>query len=192
MMMWWQVLQRTKIAAELGPSLGKGDAMWRALLATSKDSHPSDIVAFLDGDTKDPTPAHLEGLIGPLLSNEKLQMVKGCFERPFLSKNGEVRANEGGRVTELAARPLLNLHFPQLAGFSQPLAGEFAARRGLLQQLAFPVGYGIETGTLIDSLRLVGLDHLAQCDLGTRQSEQERLPQRPQTRDDGQTLIVVI
>ena len=77
---------------------------------------------------------------------------------------------DGGRVTEIAARPMLNLHFPELSVFSQPLAGEFAARRGLLERLVFPVGYGIEIGTLIDAWRLVGLQSLAQSDLGTRQS----------------------
>ena len=77
-------------------------------------------------------------------------------------------------MTELAARPLLNLHFPELSGFSQPLAGEFAARRGLLEKLKFPVGYGIEIGTLIDSWRLAGLQALAQSDLGTRQSKLPR------------------
>ena len=79
-------------------------------------------------------------------------------------------STDGGRVTEIAARPMLNLHFPELSVFSQPLAGEFAAKRGILEQLAFPVGYGIEIGTLIDAWRLVGLHSLAQSDLGTRQS----------------------
>jgi len=152
---------------------GKGDALWRALLATtakSDDAH-EEIVAFLDGDTKDPSIAHLIGIIGPLIINDSLQLVKGCFDRPFKSPSGDVQPHNGGRVTELVARPLLNLHFPQLAAFRQPLAGEFAARRVLLERLPFPVGYGIEIGTLIDSFRLVGLDKLAECDLGTRQSK---------------------
>ena len=160
-----RVIQRADIAPELGPSLGKGDALWRGLKATD-----GQIVAFLDGDTGDPNPAHLLGILGPLLLDETVQMVRGCFDRPFRSPTGDIYANEGGRVTELTARPLLNLHFPQLAGFYQPLAGEFAARRPLLEQLSFPVGFGIEIGTLIDVWRLVGLKGLAQVDLGTRQS----------------------
>ena len=167
------VLQRAEIAPELGPSLGKGDGMWRALLATSdRDSVcEKEIVAFLDGDTNDPAPSHLIGIIAPLITNDKLHMVRGCFDRPFKSQSGEVRPHEGGRVTELVARPLLNRHFPSLAGFRQPLAGEFAARRVLLEKLAFPVGYGIEIGTLIDASKLVGAEGIAQCDLGTRQSK---------------------
>ena len=160
------VLQRADIACELGPSQGKGDAMWRALQVTD-----GDIVAFLDGDTADPNPAHLLGILGPLIIDENIHMVRGCFDRPFKQPNGEYRPHEGGRVTELVARPLLNIHFPQLAGFRQPLAGEFAARRSLLLKLHFPVGYGVEIGTLIDTWRMVGLEGLAEVDLGTRQSE---------------------
>ena len=167
------VLQRATIATELGPSLGKGDAMWRALLATSSEGPhcEKEIVAFLDGDTGDPSERHLIGIIAPLIMNDKLHMVRGCFDRPFKTSEGEVIPHEGGRVTELMARPLLNRHFPDLAGFRQPLAGEFAARRNLLEQLAFPVGYGVEVGTLIDTLNLVGIQGIAECDLGTRQSE---------------------
>ena len=160
------VLQRAEIASELGPSQGKGDAMWRALQVID-----GDIVAFLDGDTADPSPAHLLGILGPLIMDESIQMVRGCFDRPFKQPNGEYRPHEGGRVNELVARPLLNIHFPQLAGFRQPLAGEFAARRSLLVKLHFPVGYGVEIGTLIDTWRMVGLEGLAEVDLGTRQSE---------------------
>ena len=168
------VIQRELVAPELGPSQGKGDALWRALKATD-----GEIVAFLDGDTGDPNPAHLLGILGPLLLDEKIDMVRGCFERPFRTPNGGIHANEGGRVTELTARPLLNLNFPQLSGFSQPLAGEFAARRSLLESLNFPVGYGVEIGTLIDAWKLVGLHRLAEVDLGTRQSELSRQPNTP-------------
>ena len=163
------VLQRAEIASELGPSQGKGDAMWRALQVID-----GDIVAFLDGDTADPNPAHLLGILGPLIMDKNIQMVRGCFDRPFKQPNGEYRPHEGGRVNELVARPLLNIHFPQLAGFRQPLAGEFAARRSLLVKLHFPVGYGVEIGTLIDTWRMVGLEGLAEVDLGTRQSEPPR------------------
>ena len=160
------VLQRANIASELGPSQGKGDALWRALQVTD-----GDIVAFLDGDTSDPDPAHLLGILGPLILRNDIEMVRGCFDRPFKLPNGDIRPHEGGRVNELVARPLLNIHFPQLAGFRQPLAGEFAARRSLLEKLSFPVGYGVEIGTLIDAWQHVGLAGLAEVDLGTRQSK---------------------
>jgi glucosyl-3-phosphoglycerate synthase len=164
-----EVIQQDAVLADFGPAQGKGDAMWRALALTD-----GDIVCFLDGDTEDPVPAHLLGLLGPLLTDPDCQFVKGSFERPL--RSGEVlMPHEGGRVTELTARPLLNLHFPLLAGFSQPLAGEFAARRAVLEQLSFPVGYGVEIALLIDALRLCGLDALAECHLGTRQNRHQSL-----------------
>jgi len=164
-----RVLQQDELAAELGPAGGKGDAMWRALQATE-----GELVCFMDGDTADPDPAHLLGLLGPLLCDERIAFVKGAFERPF-DIDGRPVAHEGGRVTELMARPLINMHFPLLAGFSQPLAGEFAARRSLLEEIPFPVGYGVETATLIDALHARGLDALAETDLGTRQNRHQSL-----------------
>lgn len=165
-----QVIQRTNVAPEFGPSRGKGDALWRGLLATG-----GDIVAFLDGDTSDPSPAHLLGILGPLLLFDDIQMVRACFDRPFKSSSGDVQPHEGGRVTEILARPLLNLYWPDLAGFRQPLAGEFAARRSLLEVLQFPVGYGIEIGTLVDAYKLVGLNGLAEVDVGQRQNAHKPL-----------------
>jgi glucosyl-3-phosphoglycerate synthase len=163
------VIQQDKLEPELGPALGKGDAMWRALAATG-----GEIVCFLDADTEDPDPGHLLGLLGPLLSDPQVAFVKGAFARPF-NAGGRALADEGGRVTELMARPLLNLHFPLLAGFTQPLAGEFAARRRLLERLPFPVGYGIEIALLIDALDELGLDALAECALGSRQNRHQPL-----------------
>jgi len=116
------VVDQDDVLAENGPALGKGDAMWRALHATG-----ADIVCFLDGDTANPNPNHLQGLIGPLLTHPSLQLVKGAFDRP-LRAGGVNLANEGGRVTELMARPLLNLHEPRLAGFAQPLARVWSRR----------------------------------------------------------------
>jgi glycosyltransferase involved in cell wall biosynthesis len=152
-----------------GPALGKGDAMWRGVAATT-----GDVVAFLDADTGDPDPLHLLGILGPLLHDPGVHLVKGAFDRPF--RDGDaLRPAEGGRVTELMARPLLNLHVPELAGFEQPLAGEFAARRTLLERLPFPAGYGVEIAVLIDALRAVGLDGLAEARLGTRQNHHQPL-----------------
>jgi glucosyl-3-phosphoglycerate synthase len=163
------VMQQDELEPELGPALGKGDAMWRALAATG-----GEIVCFLDADTEDPDPGHLLGLLGPLLTDPQVAFVKGAFARPF-NAGGRALADEGGRVTELMARPLLNLHFPLLAGFTQPLAGEFAARRRLLERLPFPVGYGIEIALLIDALDELGLDALAECGLGSRQNRHQPL-----------------
>lgn len=165
-----RVVQRADIASEYGASRGKGDALWRALLVTE-----GDIVAFLDGDTGDPSPAHLIGIIGPLLANDSIQMVRACFDRPFKTASGHSQAHDGGRVTECLARPLLNTHWPSLAGFRQPLAGEFAARRSLLERLPFPVGYGIEIGTLVDTYNMFGLNALAEADVGQRQNAHKPL-----------------
>ena len=163
------VHQESDLMADHGPSLGKGDAMWRGVAATT-----GELVVFLDTDTEDFTAAFALGLLGPLFEDPDLHFVKGSFRRPF--RVGEsVVADGGGRVTELTARPIFNLYVPELAGFVQPLAGEIAARRWLLEQLSFPVGYGIETGMLIDALRLVGIDALGQVDLGTRQNRHQPL-----------------
>ena len=164
-----RVLQEDDLLPEYGTALGKGDAMWRALHATS-----GEVVCFLDGDTTDPDPRHLRGLLGPLLTDPSVALVKGAFDRPLRVGDAEF-AHEGGRVTELMARPLINLHEPRLAGFSQPLAGEFAARRELLEAIPFPAGYGVEIAILIDALRARGLDGLAECHLGTRHNRHQPL-----------------
>ena len=164
-----RVLQQDDVLPGFGPVDGKGDAMWRAVHATD-----GEIVCFLDGDTEDPHPHHLLGVLGPMITDPGLALVKGAFDRPFHA-NGEHLPHEGGRVTELLARPVLNLHFPLLAGFAQPLAGEFAARRALLERVPFPVGYGIEIALLIDALHEYGLDALAECQLGSRQNRHQPL-----------------
>jgi glucosyl-3-phosphoglycerate synthase len=163
------VLQQDEVLAEHGPALGKGDALWRAVHETR-----AEIVCFLDGDTLDPVPGHLLGLIGPLIAERSLALVKGAYDRP-LRTGGVELANEGGRVTELMARPLLNMHEPLLAGFAQPLSGEFAARRSLLEAIPFPVGYGVEIAVLIDAFRANGLDALCECHLGTRRQAHQPL-----------------
>jgi glucosyl-3-phosphoglycerate synthase len=164
-----RVIQQDEVLPEFGPALGKGDAMWRALCVTD-----ADVVCFIDGDTTNPDPNHLQGLIGPLLVDSTLALVKGTFDRP-LRTGGVELPNEGGRVTELMARPLLNLHEPRLAGFGQPLAGEFAGRRSLFESIPFPVGYGVEIAVLVDALRACGLDALAECHLGERHNRHQPL-----------------
>ena len=175
-----RVIGQDDVLSEFGPALGKGDAMWRAVYATS-----TDIVCFLDGDTADPHPDHLRGLLGPLLVDPSVMLVKGAFDRP-LRAGAATFPHEGGRVTELMARPLLNLHEPRLAGFAQPLAGEFSARRSLLEAVAFPAGYGVEIAVLIDALRAYELDALAECHLGSRQNRHQPL------RDLGEMAYAVL
>ncbi|HEY6890670.1 MAG TPA: glucosyl-3-phosphoglycerate synthase [Solirubrobacter sp.] len=163
------VQSESALQRQFGAALGKGDAMWRALSATT-----GEIVCFLDTDTEDFDAGFALGMLGPLLTHPELAFVKGHFHRPF-RVGGTTEPHGGGRVTELLARPYLNLHFPELAGFRQPLAGELAATRALLEQLPFPVGYGVEIANLIDAHRLVGLERMAQVDLGTRQTRHQPL-----------------
>jgi glucosyl-3-phosphoglycerate synthase len=163
------VVQEDELASELGPARGKGDAMWRAFAALD-----SEIVAFADTDTENFGEHFVTGLLGPLVCDPAVQLVKGCFRRPFRAE-GTLMPAGGGRVTELMARPLLNLHAPELAVFDQPLAGETAARRTLLERLPFSAGYGVEIAMLIDAWRLAGLDGLAQVDLGVRQNRHQPL-----------------
>lgn len=157
-----RVVRRDAILPRLPALPGKGEVLWRSLLATS-----GEIVCFVDADLRDFDPRFVYGIVGPLLTEPSVQLVKAMYDRP-LETGGTVVPAGGGRVTELVARPLLNLHWPRLAGFVQPLGGEYAARRSLLERLPFPVGYGVELGLLIDSLGLVGLDALAQVDVGVR------------------------
>lgn len=163
------VHQESDLLPEHGPALGKGDAMWRGTAVAS-----GDIVVFVDGDTENFHDGFVRGLVGPLLTDESVELVKGSFRRP-LRVGREVLHDGGGRVTELVARPLINLYFGELAGFVQPLAGEIAARRELLESLRFPVGYGVEIAMLIDALDAVGLDALAQVDVGERRDPHQHL-----------------
>ena len=163
------MLQEDDLLGEHGPARGKGDALWRALSVAR-----GEIVVFLDADTRDFTPGFVVGLLGPLLSQREIRFVKGAFRRP-LEVGGCVIPGEGGRVTELVARPLLNLYAPRLAGFDQPLAGEVAAHVDVLRGLWFPAGYGVEIANLIDVANEAGLDALAQVDLGERQNRHQPL-----------------
>jgi glucosyl-3-phosphoglycerate synthase len=163
------VVQQSAVLAGHGPARGKGDALWRAVHATG-----GDVIAFVDADSADFDPRFALGLLGPLLTDPDVAFVKGAYRRP-LTVGAETIPEGGGRVTELLARPLLNLHVPELAGVVQPLAGEMAARRELLEALPFPVGYGVEIALLIDALRRAGLDALAQVDLGTRRNAHQSL-----------------
>ncbi|MFB6907118.1 glucosyl-3-phosphoglycerate synthase [Streptomyces bacillaris] len=153
-----RVVHRDAILPRIPALPGKGEVLWRSLLVTS-----GEIVCFVDADLKDFSADFVSGTVGPLLTDPAVHFVKAMYDRPL----GDT-AGQGGRVTELVARPLLNLHWPQLAGFVQPLGGEYAVRRSLLERLPFPVGYGVELGLLVDALHTVGLDALGQVDVGVR------------------------
>ncbi|MEU7168473.1 glucosyl-3-phosphoglycerate synthase [Streptomyces morookaense] len=153
-----RVVHRDAVLPRLPALPGKGEVLWRSLLVTG-----GDVVCFVDADLRDFSASFVSGIVGPLLTDPEVQFVKAMYDRPLGEAPGR-----GGRVTELVARPLLNLHWPQLAGFVQPLGGEYAARRSLLERLPFPVGYGVELGLLVDALHTVGLDALAQVDVGVR------------------------
>ncbi|WP_236647377.1 MULTISPECIES: glucosyl-3-phosphoglycerate synthase [Micromonospora] len=157
-----EVVSQDAMTRGLPQLTGKGDALWAGLAAAE-----GDVVAFVDADLREFRPHFVTGLIGPLLTDPSVDFVKGFYHRPLVGATG-VEADGGGRVTELMARPLLNLFWPELAGFVQPLAGEYAGRREVLEQVPFVSGYGVETAMLIDLLELVGLDALAQVDLGER------------------------
>jgi glucosyl-3-phosphoglycerate synthase len=144
---------------ELGARPGKGEALWKSLLVTK-----GDIIAWIDTDITNIHPRFVYGIIGPLLLNRTIQLVKGFYRRP-LRVGGKMQAGGGGRVTELAARPLLNLFYPELSGVVQPLSGEYAGRREALEKATFFSGYGVETGLLIDVFEQFGLRAIAQVDL---------------------------
>jgi glucosyl-3-phosphoglycerate synthase len=166
-----EVVQEAELMPEFGRVLGKGDAMWRALSAVR-----GELVLYLDADTRDFQPRFATGLLGPLVVHPELQLVKGNFERPYVMESGEMRPREGGRVTELAARPLLSAFYPELAAFGQPLAGEVAARRALLESIPFSTGYAVETAMLLDAREAVGVDAMAQVDVGERLNRHQTLP----------------
>ncbi len=158
-----RVVPQSEALPRLGDVPGKGEALWKSLLVTS-----GDVIAFIDADLRAFDAQFAVGLLGPLLSDPTVQYVKALYDRPLATGTTVLPAG-GGRVTELVARPLLNLHWPALAGVVQPLAGEYAGRRRLLEQLPFVSGYGVEIAMLIDVVEHVGLDAVAQVDLGRRE-----------------------
>jgi glucosyl-3-phosphoglycerate synthase len=139
-------------------ALGKGEALWRGVAATS-----GDLVVFVDADLADVDTTWIAALIGPLLADDSVQLVKAAYDRPT-----DNYGLGGGRVTELVARPLLSLHWPDAAAVQQPIGGEYAARRSLLETLPFACGYGVDFGLLVDTVSRHGVDAVAQVDLGSR------------------------
>ncbi|HEV7460843.1 MAG TPA: glucosyl-3-phosphoglycerate synthase [Solirubrobacteraceae bacterium] len=164
-----EVHQQAELLPDRGPVLGKGDAMWRALTILH-----GDVVCFLDGDSEGFGPHFACGLAGAVACEPGVHFAKAFYRRPF--RAGAVELPEGGgRVNELMARPLLRRFFPELGDVRQPLAGEIAARRELLERLPFATGYAVEIAMLVDAYRAVGIDGLAQVDLDVRQNRHQAL-----------------
>jgi glucosyl-3-phosphoglycerate synthase len=150
------------VLAREGPGSGKGEALWKSLHVCK-----GDLICFIDADIRNFHARFVYGLLGPLLENPEIQYVKAFYERPIRERNA-LRATGGGRVTELLARPLINLLWPELAGIVQPLSGEYAGRRETLERVPFFSGYGVELGLLVDIAARFGVDAIAQVDLDRR------------------------
>ena len=163
------VHRAAEVRPDLGSVPGKGEAMWKSLFVTT-----GDVLVFMDADLLDWDTHFVPGLLGPLLTRPDVALVKGFYERPLVSGD-DVAAYEGGRVTELVARPLIALAFPELAGLVQPLAGEWAIRRSLFEELHVPTGYAVELAALVDTARSLGVDAIAQVDLGRRAHRHQAL-----------------
>lgn len=159
-----------EILPQYGSYRGKGEALWKSLHVLR-----GDLILWIDTDIKNMTPGFVYGLLGPLLKDPEIQYVKGFYRRP-LRMGEKIHASGGGRVTELTARPLLNLFFPELSGIIQPLSGEYGGRREILEQVPFFTGYGVETGLLIDIYNASGLRGIAQVDLEERIHRNQSLP----------------
>jgi glucosyl-3-phosphoglycerate synthase len=157
-----EVVRQADLLPQYGDRPGKGEALWKSMAAAT-----GDLLVFIDADLEDFSADFAIGLLGPLLTDPAVAFVKGMYDRP-LAVDGTYYPIGGGRVTELVARPMLNLFWPELAGFVQPLGGEVAARRTVLERIPFAGGYGVELGMLVDLVELIGVGAMAQVDLGRR------------------------
>ena len=153
-----RVLAVDEVLPELGPGEGKGEALYKSVAAAR-----GDLIAWCDADIRDFAPHFVVGLVGPLLTRSDISFVKGFYDRPV-----DGSPHGGGRVTELMARPVIAARFPHLASIVQPLSGEYAARRAVLERLPFVQGYGVDLGLLIDIAEVEGTEAIAQVDLGLR------------------------
>ncbi|MDH5244129.1 MAG: glucosyl-3-phosphoglycerate synthase [Chloroflexota bacterium] len=164
-----RVIQHPDVLPRYGSFAGKGEALWKSLYETS-----GDIIVWADTDVKNWHHRMVYGTLGPLLHEPRLQYVKGYYQRPIV-EGGVLKEGGGGRVTELVARPLINLFYPELSGMIQPLSGEYAGRRSLLETIPFFTGYAVEVGHLIDSTERVGIEGLGQVDLERRVHRNQEL-----------------
>lgn len=156
------VYNSADILPEEGFKRGKGENLWKAIYQLK-----GDVICYVDADIKNIHPRFAYGLVAPLIYNEQIKYVKAFYDRPLAFSNA-IRPSGGGRVTEILVRPLFSLFFPELTAIIQPLSGEYAVRRKVLQQIQFPVGYGVETAHLIDVYQRYGLEAFAQTDLNQR------------------------
>jgi len=183
-----EVIVASEVLPELGAAKGKGENLYKATHAVE-----AEILCFLDGDIRKIHPRFVLGLVGPLLLHPALQFVKAFYDRPsqrgsqasVTGEEGE-RPQGGGRVTEILVRPLFSLFRPELSSIIQPLAGEYAARRCLLHELSFPVGYGVEMAHLLDISSRFGLEVMGQCDL------EERIHRHHGTADLGRMAFAIL
>jgi glucosyl-3-phosphoglycerate synthase len=175
-----QVHRAADILPEVGAKRGKGENLWKAIYQLR-----GDIIVYIDADIRNIHPRFVYGLVGPLLERPDIRYVKAFYDRPLVSASG-IRPTGGGRVTEILVRPLFSLFFPELAAVIQPLSGEYAVRRDVLERLPFPIGYGVETSHLIDVYRGWGLDALAQTDID------QRMHRNQSTRDLGRMAFAIV
>lgn len=174
------VFLSSDIAPETGTHCGKGENLWKALHAAK-----GSIICYLDGDISNFHPGFVTGLLGPLLTDPGIDYVKAYYERP-LALGDAMHSNGGGRVSEILVRPMISLFYPELAGILQPLSGEYAARRALLESLPFPTGYGVEIAHLIDLARAGMLERIAQTDL------EKRIHRNRDNGDLGDTAFAIL
>jgi glucosyl-3-phosphoglycerate synthase len=158
------------ILPDLDPKKGKGENLWKAIYQLE-----GDIIVYVDADISNIHPRFVYGLVAPLIYRDSVKYVKAFYDRP-LAFSGNVRTSGGGRVTEILVRPLFSLFFPELTAIIQPLSGEYAVRRDVLEEIAFPIGYGVETSHLIDVYNKYGLEAFAQTDLDKRVHENKPTP----------------
>ncbi|PXA04280.1 glucosyl-3-phosphoglycerate synthase [Coraliomargarita sinensis] len=150
------------ILPEVGDKRGKGENLWKAIYQLD-----GDIIIYVDADIKNIHPRFVTGIVAPLINNDTIKYCKAFYDRPMAYSSG-IRSSGGGRVTEILIRPLFSLFFPELTSLIQPLSGEFAVRREVLERIPFPIGYGVETAHILDVYREWGLEAFGQCDLDQR------------------------
>jgi glucosyl-3-phosphoglycerate synthase len=179
-----EVFDQSSLMCEYGPVKGKGDAIWRSLSVLS-----GDVLCFFDGDLEDFGRPYALGLVGAMLSHPDLAFVKAAFSRPYRDGSGAT-LGEGGRVTEETAKPMLELFYPALSSFRQPLSGQFAAARELLASLPISTGYGIDIGLLIDAYNAVGIESMAEVHIGQlRNAHQTLVDLEPMAYQVGLALV---
>ncbi len=174
------VYHSAEILPEMGFNRGKGENLWKAIYQLK-----GDIIVYVDADIKNIHPRFVYGLVAPLIHRNEIKYCKAFYDRP-LALSREIRPSGGGRVTEILVRPLFSLFFPELTAIIQPLSGEYAVRREVLERIPFPVGYGVETSHLLDVYFEYGLDAFAQTDLD------RRVHRHQETRDLGKMSFGIL